>query len=217
MYIPRGLLDRLIQIGREEHFAELDSIPTLFPSAMRGDFMRLRPEAWTQAVADLSDDDIVCLIKSLTKMEHYPNYKAGSVSPVIWIFRTLPDARNRVDLINWILANTNNHYLPFGSSNHGAKSLEEYQSFSDLVAARGAARRKAEQDRQTAAKERKAAEASQRLFGAIRRKDEKAVKALMARGADFNIRDASGRTALQQVVAVGLGYLLNANDPQHDT
>jgi len=39
----------------------------------------------------------------------------------------------------------------------------------------------------------------------------------MARGADFNIRDASGRTALQQVVAVGLGYLLNANDPQHDT
>lgn len=186
MNIPTGLLARLIQIGREGHFAELGSIPTLFPSAKRGDFMRLRPESWTRAVADLADDDIVCLIKSLTKLEHYPNYRAGSVSPVIWIFRTLPDARKRVDLINWILANTNNDYLPFGSSNHGAKSIEEYHVLSDRVAS----------------------------HGVERRKDEKAIKTLLARGADFNLRDASGQSALQVAMAAGLGHLFNANEPQ---
>lgn len=214
MGLPQGLLDRLVQIGRKGRFAELETIGARFPSAKSGDFMRLRPEAWVHVITSYTDDDVVCLIKSLTKLEHYPNFKAGSVSPVIWIFRNLQSASERVDLVNWILANTENTYLPFGSSNHGAKSLDEYQRLSEQVAARSVARHKAEQNRQSDAKARKAAEASQRLFGAIRRKDEKAIRALLARGADSSVVDASGQSALKAAEAAGLGHLFSGNEPQ---
>ena len=215
--IPQALLNRLIQIGREDKFADLQTIGDEFPAARRGNFMRLRPEEWVQVARGLTEDEAVSLIKSLTKLEHYPNFKAGSVSPVIWIFRNLPGAQQRLDLINWVLANTDNDYLPFGSSNHGAKTLDEYHRLCSYVAARSAARNKAELDRQAEAKTQKAAEASQRLFGAVRRKDEKAIKALLARGANSSALDASGQSALQVAVAVGLGHLFDTKEPQQDT
>jgi hypothetical protein len=209
--IPQGLVNRLVQIGREERFAELETIETDFPSAKCGDLMRLRPEAWARVVMSLTDAEVVFLIKALTKLELHPSFRAGSVSPVIFLFRALPEALKRVDLINWILANTENSYLPFGSSNHGAKSIDEYYRLAEYLGARIAARHKAEQDRQSAAESKRVAVASQRLFGAIRRKDEKAIKALLAQGADPGVRDASGQTALQAAMDAGLGHLFNVD------
>ncbi len=172
--------------------------------------MRLRPETWYQIADTLSENKIVALIKALTLLEQYPSFKAGSVAPAIWLFRRLPDANGRVELINWILNHTENDYLPFGSSNHGAKSLDDYHHRCEQISERSKARNKAERERQRKAKVRKANEASQRLFGAIRRKDVKAVEALIARGADCHAVDESGLTALEYARSLGLGHLFDA-------
>ena len=211
--ISQELVDHLVDIGRSENFHDLGNVSDRFPEAKQGSFMRLRPEAWYQIADTLSENRIVALIKALTLLEQYPNFKAGSVAPVIWLFRRLPGANDRVELINWILSHTDNDYLPFGSSNHGAKSLDDYRQRCEQIAERSNARKKAEEERQLEAKLRKANEASQRLFGAIRRKDVKAVEALIAKGADCNVVDESGLTALEYARSLGLGHLFDTERP----
>ena len=211
--ISQELIDHLVEIGRSENFRDLENVGDKFPEARQGSFMRLRPETWYQIADTLSDNRIVALIKALTLLEKYPNFKAGSVAPVIWLFRRLPEANDRVELINWILSHTDNDYLPFGSSNHGAKSLDDYHHRCEQIFERSKARSKAEEERQSEAKVRKAIEASQRLFGAIRRKDVKAVEALIARGADCNAVNESGLTALEFARSLGLGHLFETDKP----
>ena len=210
--ISKGLLDRLIQIGRDEQFADLQGIGVELPGAKNGQFMRLHSDSWTQVAKELSGEEAVCLIKSLTKLERHPHFQAGSVSPVIWIFRSI-HAEQSDDLIDWILANTDNPYIPFGTTNHRAKSLEEYHRLCGNDSAQRVFRKGAELDRQVDANSRKAAEASQLLFNAVRRKDKNAISALLARGADSSMLDASGQTALQAAQTVGLGYLFDTEEP----
>ncbi len=211
--IPQSLVDHLVEIGRSENYGELKNIGEAFPEAKQGAFMRLRPDAWNQVADSISENRLVSLIKALTLLEKYPNFKAGSVAPVIWLFRRLPNADNRVELTNWILNHTDNNYLPFGSSNHGAKSLDDYYYRCSQIAERSRARYEAEEERQREAKARKTSEASQRLFGAIRRKDAKAIEALLVRGADYNAIDESGHTALEYATSLGLDHLFGTTKP----
>ena len=74
-------------------------------------------------------------------------------------------------------------------------------------------RQNAEEERQDAARARKADEASQRLFGAIRRKDAKAIESLLARGADKNAVNEAGKTALEYAQSQGLGDLFDVEKP----
>ncbi len=208
--IPIGLIDHLIEIGRQEAFEDLEQIGMVFPAASQGAFMRLCSNPWDQIAQDLSEESLICLIKSLTVLEQQSNFKAGSVAPVIWLYRHVPNGRERIDLIDWILSHTKNDYLPFGSSNHGAKSFEELRLLSEQVAHRTQARQDSEIERRRDAKARKQKEASQRLFGAIRRRDIKAIDSLLARGADCNVVNELGQTAFQCAESSGLGHLFAA-------
>ena len=207
------MIDCLIEIGCSENFSELERIAEAFPESRNGALMRLRPDSWYNVTATISELQLMALIKALTLLEQYPNFKAGSVSPVIWLFRHLPNAHAKIDLINWILCHTDNDYLPFGSSNHGANSLDEYHQRISQFAARGMERQNIEEERQNAAKARKADESSQILFGAIRRKDNKAIAALLARGADRSAVNEAGQTALEYARLNGLGYLFDGTKP----
>lgn len=69
--------------------------------------------------------------------------------------------------------------MPFGSHNLGAKSLEKLHALSERAAERATARHTAEVNLKCDAKVHKAAEATNKLFGALRRHDEKAVVALL--------------------------------------
>lgn len=178
--------------------------------------MRLGPGAWRQIADTLSEDALVHLIKALTVLERYPHFMAGSVSPVIWLFHCLPNASERGELINWILSHSENHYLPFGSSNFGAKTLDDYHHRKAEYAERRTARYVAEDNRQREAKMRKGKDASQKLFGAIRRKDAKAVIALLAQGADCNVVDESGHSAIQYAESIGFGHLFTTTKSQQD-
>jgi ankyrin repeat protein len=119
----------------------------------------------------------------------------------------LADCAAKTELIDWVLENTDNSYLPFGSPNHGAKSLAEFQRITRDIEARVQAQRDAESARQLADQNRKAARATELIFNAIRRKDSKAVVALLDRGADRNAVDANGQTAEEYAQKMGLGGL----------
>jgi hypothetical protein len=187
----------------------LETLDAVYPEARQGRFVRSGVEVWKTASAQLTEAQLIGLIKSLTILERYPNCKAGSVSPVIQLFRQLPAKTDHTELTNWILCHTDNDYLPFGSSNHGAKSLDEYKERSKQCAAVSQERRQRELDRQQLVKERKTKEASQRLFGAIKRQDVKAIAALLAKGADLNATNDAGLTVLEYAKSLGLEHLLD--------
>jgi hypothetical protein len=205
------LIEYLIKLGASGRYDECDDLAERFPNSQSGAFMRLAPQAWYDIAGSLSASQLVALIKTLTVVERrIPRCRAGSVSPVIWLFRKLWE-RSSDDLsplIDWVLSHTENPYLPFGSSNYGARSLAEYRELSDYVAQRAKDRRAAEEQRLLDAKKRKAAEATYNLFGALCRRDEKAVAALLLRGADIYAANEHGQTAIEFARSLGLAHLL---------
>jgi hypothetical protein len=209
--IPPDLIEHLISIGRSEEFGRLDRIAADFPTEYRGGFMRLRPDPWIQVANGLDEESLTCLIKSLTVLEKLPDFKAGSVSPVIWLFRCLPHPDHQAELVDWVMSHTENPYVPFGRSNHGAKCLTDYQQSSTQIEDHRRATQKAEIDRQTSARKRKAEQASGNLFAALRRKDEKAIRALLARGADPASKNEAGQSIRPFAGSLGLDYLLDTD------
>jgi hypothetical protein len=208
--LSQDLIQHLIDVGASERFADDELIPSCCPSARSGSFMRLAPQAWYEVADSLDDAQIVACIRTLTIIECLPNFSAGSVSPVIWLFHKLTERSrdNLTHVIDWVLSHTNNPYLPFGSDNLGAKSLAELSVLSARVAERAKARQADQVGHQIEAKERKATEATRRLFGALRRRDETAIVALLSRGADIYATNEQGLTALEYAQSVGLQQLL---------
>lgn len=208
--LSQDLIQHLIEIGASGRFEDGEKIPLQFPSARSGSFMRLAPHSWYAVAASLDDAQLIACIKALTVLERLPNFCAGSVSPVIWLFRKLSE-RSADDLtivINWVLSHTDNSYLPFGSHNFGAKSLAEMHVLSIRAAERAKARRTAEENCQREAATRKAVEATHKLFGALRRHDEKAVVALLSQGADIHASNEQGQTAFEYARSLGLQHLM---------
>jgi len=227
------VVKHLIEVGRSETFEVLRNLERRFPG-LRSDRSTAEIDVswykidWTFISCLIPDEDVICLVKSMTMLEHYPNFKAGSASPIFLVFRGSPQVGRREDLINWILRRTNNDYLPFGGVNLGAKSIDEYHELkrqelnrklerARLVREEQAAEQAAEPKRRALERERRqAAErkrrvdlATQRLFGAIRRRDRKAISALVARGADSEARNQDGKSARTLAVEAGVAHLLD--------
>ena len=77
---------------------------------------RLPSKAWQPAAA-LSDEQLIRLVRLYTLAEgRFPEWEAGSASPVIALCRLL---RRRgawpADLTAWIKARNDNKFLPYGS------------------------------------------------------------------------------------------------------
>ncbi|MDE0270267.1 MAG: hypothetical protein OXP11_03585 [Gammaproteobacteria bacterium] len=77
---------------------------------------RVPTEAWQRAAA-LDDEQLIGLVRLYTLAEgRFPEWKAGSTSPVIALCRLL---RRRgawpADLTAWIKAHSDNKFLPYGS------------------------------------------------------------------------------------------------------
>lgn len=193
------LIAELIGIGRDETFDRLPALIGSSPEHRSGKFMRQLPEFWADISANLTAHEIIALIKALTVAERdVAEMKAGSVSPVIWLYRYL---RQRfpgqyTELEDWVLRQTDNDYLPWGTSNHGARSLDEFRRFSEQVVKRRQDRQRSEEQTQAEALKRKADKATHDLLGAIRRKNGKAIIALRRKGADVNAISDLGKSAL---------------------
>jgi len=209
----QDLISEFVAIGRDDKY---DRIATLLESAgeyQDGQFMRQTPQFWTEIAKNFSRDDLIGLIKVLTVLERdFPEFKAGSVSPVIWLYRFLRQNHpcEYTELEEWILGHTDNNYLPWGHSNHGAKSLDEYRQLVQYVADRRNAIRGQDEARQTDARQRKSEKATRDLFGALRRKDIPAIMALRRKGADVTAVSQGGKSALDVARDSGDQSLLDA-------
>lgn len=212
--LPAELVKYLAELGASARYEGYDDLFERFPSARSGAFMRFAPQSWTDAADFLSSNQLGALIKALTVVEQrLPNCRAGSVSPVIPLFTLLSERSgdNLSELADWVLAHTNNPYLPFGRFNYGARSLTELSELTKDAERRSVARRLAEDQRQLDARKRKSAEATRNLFAALRRRDEKAIAALMRRGADIHAANENGQTAIEIARSLGLTSLLEVS------
>jgi hypothetical protein len=127
--LTNQLLARLIGIGRREAFDEFQQLLTDFPEARSGQLMRQPLQEWYEVVQRYSRDEVTALVKALTAAERdLPNFCGGSVSPVIALYRYLLDSTRDefTELRDWVVAHTQNRYLPFGSSRYHPSSLSEY-------------------------------------------------------------------------------------------
>lgn len=186
---------RMVELGRAEQFDEIREIARedrgaqLASLGNRG--LRLIWNFWCQ----LPPDDAKALIKAIAIYEDAVRF-TGSISfnRDILTYRIGGDNTT----LDWVLRNTN--YWYYGKK---ARSLGEYEA--DL--AESAARRSAAEERDYArhieAAHRNAAKATQGLYNAVRRKDVKAVIALLANGADPAVCGPDGRSV--EALALELG------------
>jgi hypothetical protein len=214
-HIPQGLLDYLIDIGECERFELCLEIPERFPEFRSGQFMRMHFSAWYEVAAFLESSKLASLIKTLTIAEaRVPNFRAGSVSPVIWLFRKLSerDFAGLEELADWVLAHSTNEYLPTGSYNYQARSMADLGHKMSENAQRKHDRQITESIRQAEVSKTKADKATLKLAGALRRRDLKAVEALLQQGADIDAIDQDGSIARETVESLGLVHLLNIKE-----
>lgn len=145
--IDKTLLSKFIYIGKKESFSDLKD---LSPSEIKNNsyIVRLHWKDWYKVAEELETRDLINLIKALTIAENIlPDWRGGSVSPVIWLYKKLyqRDITNLDEITNWILAHTNNSWSPF--SNFGAKSMEEYKALKYAYERKKAAIHDAEEER----------------------------------------------------------------------
>lgn len=201
--LPGHVLDRLVRCGHADD--PVAALHRLFTDRELQEYSyvtRLRPEPWLLAADALGEADLVALIRTLTLAERdVRDWNAGSVSPIIWLYRVLLGRCDLADadaLADWILTRSQNPYLPFGTNNHGARSLQQLAAWHAAESERRAARahlRVEEMAHQDEARRMRADKATQDIFNAVRRGDSKAVAALIARGADLSALGKDNLTA----------------------
>lgn len=174
---------------RNSHFAGARTLLTrlgFFKWVLR-DFVRSMPTT-----------ELILFGKALAILEDTTD-GLGSVTPLEFL---VGDGRHPFEreLLAWILDNTKNAYRYY---TYGAKNYQDY-----LDKLRQRAERAAAKEQHDAAA--RASTATPKLFGAVRRRDEKAVRALLDRGADPYVTTPDGADLLGLAVAGGNQPIIEA-------
>ncbi len=192
---------RFVQIGHSHDFDQLKLVMSskeFHSSYCRGSLNDIFAFA-----NSLCQPDLFALIKTLTVYERQNIGGYNSTSPIIRLYEMCHDPERK--LADWVLQNTNNEYLPFGGGrlkwNRGAKSIQEYDKvINQLTLERNRGleiQRLREELDQAASLSKKMRKASHDIFNAARRGDERAVDALIAKGAIINNEpDQDGKSLL---------------------
>jgi hypothetical protein len=131
----------------------------------------------------------------------------GSVTNLQHLLQLVDDPERT--LLDWILRNTKSYWY----YSHNARSIQELDLTSKRIAERKAARVEKEQTRQIEDKSRIAADATRKLYNAVRRGDLKAVRALIERGADVTSCGPDGSPLI--AVAMSKGFDAIAEELRH--
>jgi hypothetical protein len=203
--VPKEILSQLIEIGRREKFDEFDS---LFELSEKHGWapLNMGHRSWNPIIRNLPVEDVISLIKALTIGEKtIDKWNCGSVTQVSSIFWNLYERAPHLanDISRWVVENRKWDYMPFGTSAGGATTVDEYNQYWKGVEAK----RKFEDEQQLEAKaerlKRDAIKATENLFNAVRRKDEKAVEALLNKGADISKASKEGKSVLSLAEETG--------------
>ncbi len=115
--IDKAWLKRCITLSDE---ASLSALPAPFTDEglqRYSPVMRLTLAPWQEAVADLSNDELIALIRFFTVAEErISGWDAGAESPAIWINKVLRQRGEKlsVETLRWIRANSSNRFIPNG-------------------------------------------------------------------------------------------------------
>lgn len=115
--VSEQLLQSFIALTEQQ---QLDDLSQQLSAQEQADYallMRQNLAFWQPHVQELSDAEIIALMKFFTKAEQLPGWDAGDQSPVIALGKILKQRGTGInkELSLWIKANSNNRFLPHGS------------------------------------------------------------------------------------------------------
>ncbi|GAO37340.1 hypothetical protein SCT_2761 [Sulfuricella sp. T08] len=183
------VLDRLLQVGRTEAFADIAQLPELCPNMAVVQLLDRCRDELVPYVEGLAANDRIALIKSVAVLEHQVGGR-GSVTHLKRLLALVSDSER--SLLDWILRNTTSYWYYA----HGARSVEEYDLSKTQIDRRTAERVQRDYERQLQDRERVATAATAKLYNAVRRGDIKAVQALLSKGADAGSLTPEGASLL---------------------
>ena len=187
------LVPLLVELGRTANRSVMGKSQLPNP----WDFGVLR-QHWDNVVIGWQAEKVADLIKGLTYFESMFDSGFGSVPPAANLFRIyalMVETKDRDRLASWVIANTVNDYMPYGTNNLGARSLDELKKMEDARIARKQVTAEREQSRFEDARKQRSIQATAKLPNALRRMDSMAVTALIAKGADADSIGPSGKSA----------------------
>lgn len=193
---PTNLFSKLLDAGRNERYEDVKKLPGAGDIASVSHLSGTQLNTLTNYFNNLNELDQKSIIKAIAVYENTVG-GLGSVTSLRTLLPLIDDFDNSV--IDWILKNTNSYWY----YSHGAKSFKELNAALQKKSRRREESLRREEERQAEAKLRKAKEATQNLFNAVRRGDIKAVHSLLAKGADPSICSPEGSTLYEYALSNG--------------
>lgn len=136
--IPPAVVKDLIALGGlyESPSAERDQLLARLKSVNRDIYIGWNQ--WNEVADPLVEVDLQNLVRGLTAAELELGWYGGSVASVIYLYRCyearFPEQANT--LADWVLARSENEYVPFGRMRAGARSVAEFKSYLSAKARR---------------------------------------------------------------------------------
>jgi hypothetical protein len=114
--LENATLEKLAELSRA---GQLDSLEEqLAPDERQrlAGLMSIESEQWLVAAQELSDEQLLHLIRFFAVAENLPGWEAGDRSPVIPLAKTLRKRGQRLDkeLLLWLREVNENKFLPYG-------------------------------------------------------------------------------------------------------
>jgi uncharacterized membrane protein len=142
--VPAAALETLVRIGMTHLGQQMDD---LLATVNQWEFINRLPwSAWNPVLEPLSVLEHEAAAKGVVNAEERHRWCGGSVAAAIWVYRSFaqkfPAQANA--LAEWMLANSNNEWVPFGSNRGSARTIQEHL---DLLERRAARRRCSAEER----------------------------------------------------------------------
>jgi hypothetical protein len=114
--IDRPTLERLAQFSRAEQLDELEDQLDSDERQRLSGLMSIDRNQWLLAAQELSDEEVLHLIRFFAVAENLPGWEAGERSPVIPLAKTLRKRGQRLEkeLLLWLRKVNENRFLPYG-------------------------------------------------------------------------------------------------------
>ena len=125
--VPPSVIIDLMQLGKD---CVIDAVveANLFARLAPFDWVnRLHWQSWDSVTEKISRTELENLARGLVRAEKNSRWSGGSVAGAIWVFRMFEKrfSQDANGLAEWMLKNSNNPYVPYGSNRGDARSLIE--------------------------------------------------------------------------------------------
>lgn len=147
----------LIEVGRHPALGDPECGPWLEPLRDLDDRRLLTRWSIQRTMSELTLEECVALVRALTVCEESLRWRRGSVSVVIAAFKVLRmrDEQVALEQADWIMATSDNGFVPFGRGRGPARSVAELHAWDGDQSADAEARQAKASEQHWAAAERR--------------------------------------------------------------